>query len=86
MHALAESWPLKLAPALRSPSATVHPLPSSVCGAPLQGVTGAADPLDAPFLVAGPQEVLEPVGSVLSVMDDVVVVQGLANSRAVTEG
>jgi len=30
--------------------------------------------------------VLEPAGSIQSVMDDVVVVQGLANSRALVEG
>jgi len=49
-------------------------------------VSGAAEPLDTPFLEAGPQEALEAVGSVMSVMDDVVVVQGRANSRAVKEG
>lgn len=56
------------------------------CGGCTQGVSGTAEPLDEASLTALPEEVLEPAGSVQSVMDDVVVVQGLANSRALTEG
>jgi hypothetical protein len=49
-------------------------------------VSGNAEPLDEASLVALPEDVLEPAGSIQSVMDDVVVVQGLENSRALTEG
>ena len=52
----------------------------------LQGVSNAAEPLDEASLAAPPEDMLEPAGTIQSVLDDVVVVQGLANSRPLTEG
>lgn len=51
-----------------------------------QGVSSAAEPLDEASLAALPEDMLEPAGTIQSVLDDVVVVQGLANSRPLTEG
>ena len=52
----------------------------------VQGVSEGVEPLEESAVAASADDVLEPAGSVLSVLDDVIVVQGQANSRPISEG